>query len=78
MNAKTDVRIDFEAAKALAEWKSLFAAEVGERRQRVAAQAGHPNRVTLSNYRLAAKMAVQAVVSAIEAEHRSDGQQEAA
>jgi hypothetical protein len=67
-----------EAAKALAEWKSLFAAEVCERAKRLAAQSGHPDSVTLSHYRMAAKMALQVLSGAIQGEHGPDGQQEAA
>jgi hypothetical protein len=78
MNASEQVRIDIEAAKALAEWKSLFAAEVRKRAKGLAAQSGHPNSVTFSDYRMAAKIALQALSSAIHGEHGPDGQNEAA
>jgi len=78
MNASKQVRIDVEAAKALAKWKSLFAAEVCERAKRLAAQSGHPDSVTLSDYRGAAKLALQSLSVAIHGEHRPDGQNEAA
>ena len=78
MNASKQARIDVEAAKALAEWKSLFAAEVCERAKRLAAQSGHPDSVTLSHYRMAAKIALQALSGAIHGEHGPDGQHEAA
>ena len=72
-------RIDVEAAKALAEWKSLFAAEVCERAKRLAAQSGRPDSVTLSHYRTAATMALQVVSDAIiNGDRESDGDQEAA
>jgi hypothetical protein len=71
-------RIDAEAAKVLAEWKSLFAAEVCERAKRLAAQSGHPDSVTLSHYRMAAKMALQVLAVAIQGEQKSHGEQEAA
>jgi hypothetical protein len=71
-------KIDVEAAKALAEWKSLFATEVCERAKRLAAQSGHPESVTLSHFRMAAKMALQVLSGAIHREHESDGEQKAA
>jgi hypothetical protein len=78
MSASQQVRIDVEAAKALAEWKSLFGAEVCERAKRLAAESGHPDSVTLSHYRLAAEIALQALSGAIHGEHRPNGQHEAA
>jgi hypothetical protein len=71
-------RIDAEAARALAEWKSLFATEVCERAKRLAAQSGHPDSVTLSHFRMAAKVALQVLSGAIHGEQGSDGEQEAA
>ena len=78
MNASRQVRIDVEAAKALAEWKSLFGAEVCERAKRLAVQSGHPDRVTLSHYRMAAEIALRSLSGAIHGEHGIDGQPEAA
>ena len=78
MIASKQVRIDVEAAKALAEWKSLFGAEVCERAKQLAAQSGHPDRITLSHYRMAAKIALQSLSVAILGEHGSDGRNEAA
>ncbi|MBM4094068.1 MAG: hypothetical protein FJ276_32370 [Planctomycetes bacterium] len=78
MNTGKPVRIDVEAAKALAQWKSLFAAEVCERAKQIATQSGHPDSVTLSHYRMAASMAIQSLSVAIHGEHEPDGQQEAA
>ncbi|MGO8745157.1 MAG: hypothetical protein ACLQNE_04130 [Thermoguttaceae bacterium] len=78
MSASQQVRIDVEAAKALAEWKSLFGAEVCDRAKRLAAESGHPDSVTLLHYRLAAKIALQALSGAIHGEHGPDGQHEAA
>ncbi len=78
MNASKQVRIDVEAAKALAEWKSLFAAEVCERAKRLAARSSHPKCVTLSHYRQAAPIALQSLSDTILAEEGPDGQQEAA
>lgn len=72
------VRIDVEAAKALAAWKSLFATEVCERAKQLAAQSGNPASITLSHYRTAAQMALQVLSGAIHGERGPDGQQEAA
>jgi len=78
MNAGKQVRIDVEAAKALAKWKSLFAAEVCERAKRFAAQSNHPDSVTLLHYRMAAKVALESLSVVIHGEHGPDGQNEAA
>lgn len=78
MSASEQIRVDMEAAKALVQWKSLFADEVRERAKRLAAGSGRPEVVTLSHYRLAAKFALQALSGAIHGEHVPDGQDEAA
>ena len=78
MNASRQVRIDVEAAKALAEWKSQFATEVCEGAKRIAAQSSHPDSVTLSHYRMAASIALQSLSVAIHGEHGPDGQHKAA
>ncbi len=78
MNASRQVRIDVEAAKALAGWKYLFAEKVCEVAKRLAAQSGRPNSVTMSHYRQAAPIALQSLSDAILAEEGPDGQQEAA
>ncbi len=78
MNASKPVRIDVEAAKTLAGWKSLFAESVCEGAKRLAAQSGHPNSVTLPDYRQAARIALQSLSDAILAEEGPDGRQQAA
>ena len=78
MNSSKQVRIEVEAAQALAEWKSLFGAEVCERAKQLAAQSGHPDTVTLSQYRRAATMALQTLAGAIHGEQGTNGQNEAA
>src|SRR5208283_2541367 len=78
MNASKQVRIDVEAAKALIGWKSQFADEVCEGATLLAAQFGHPNSVTLSNYRQAARIALQSLSDAIRAEEKRLERQEAA
>ena len=78
MNSSKQVRIEVEAAQALAEWKSLFGAEVCARAKQLAAQSGHPDAVTLSHYRTAAAMALQTLAGAIHAEQKTNGRNEAA
>lgn len=78
MDGGRQVRIDVEAARALAEWKSLFATEVCEGAKRIAAQSSHPNSVTLSHYQMAASIALQSLSVAINGEHGPDGQHKAA
>ena len=78
MNGSGQVRIDVEAAKALAEWKSLFGAEVCEQAKRLAAESGQPNRVTLSQYRIAAGIAIQTLAGVVQGEYEAGGQAEAA
>lgn len=78
MKASQQVRIDAAAARALAEWKSLFGTDVCAQAKRLAAQAGCPATVTLAHYRSAAKTALQTLAAAISGEHGADGQHEAA
>ena len=65
MTESIQVQIDVEAAKALAQWKALFADEVCERAKRLASQSGQPNSVTLSHYKHAAQAALQSLSAAI-------------
>jgi hypothetical protein len=78
MSEKADVRIELDAAKALVEWKSAFADEVASRARRLAAESGHPERVTLLHYRQAAQIAVQSLSAAILEGGASSGDQRAA
>jgi len=72
------LRIDLEAAKALAEWKSLFGAEVCELAKRLAIESGQRDRVTLSHYRIAAGIALQTLAGVIHDEQETGRQAEAA
>jgi hypothetical protein len=65
MNETVALRIDVEAAKALIQWKSLFADEVALCARRIAADSSEPEHVTLSQYRQAAQLAVHALAAAI-------------
>jgi len=78
MNENAQVRVDVEAAKALARWKALFAAEVCERAKGLAAQSSQPQAVTLSHYRQAAKIALQSLSAAIHKGDVPDAEPEAA
>jgi hypothetical protein len=78
MNPSGQLRIDVDAAKALADWKSLFAAEVSEGAKRIAAASSHPDSVTLADYRMAASIALQSLSAAIHAEHEPQFQHKAA
>jgi hypothetical protein len=78
MVANPQVRIEIEAAKALAQWKRQFAEEVARQAKRLAMESGPPNLVTLANYRQAAGLAVQSLARAIQSEINANGKSEAA
>jgi len=78
MAAPGQVRIDLDAARALAAWKSLFGTEVCEGAKRLAAQAGYPHNVTLLHDRTAAKIALEVLSREICGEHGADGRRDAA
>ena len=78
MNENTQVLIDVAAAKALAQWKALFADEVCTQAKRLAAGAGQPNAVTLSHYQRAAETALQSLSAAIHNGDSPNAEREAA
>ena len=78
MSQRVDLRIDVEAAKALIEWKSMFAEKVSAYARRLAAESSHPDRVTLLQYREAAQVAVLSLSVAILNGGESSGDQKAA
>lgn len=78
MVANQQVRIESEAAKALAMWKCQFAEEVGRQARRLAAESARPNLVTLAHYRHAAELAVQSLARVIHLEIEANGRPEAA
>ena len=65
MSERAGLRIDVEAAKALVDWKSRFAAEVAAGARRLAAESSQPELVTLAHYRQAAQLAVRSLAAAI-------------
>jgi hypothetical protein len=71
-------RIQAEAAKALAEWKALFAEQVAVQAKELAKDSNPPGLITLGHYRQAATLAVQALATAVQDTGSSDDRQEAA
>lgn len=71
-------RIQAEAAEALAEWKAFFAERVSVEAKELAKETNPPGLVTLGHYRQAAKLAVQALATAVQDTGSNDGRQEAA
>lgn len=71
-------RIEVEAAKALAEWKALFAEQVAIKAKELAKKSGSKGIITLGHYRQAARKAVQMLATAVQDTGSSDGRQEAA
>lgn len=78
MENATDCRIEIEAATALLAWKSMFADEVATLGRQLATQAGRPQRVTLADYREAARTALRSLGAAISDGESSHGDDKAA
>lgn len=74
MNSK---RIDADAGVAMAEWESLFSAELLANAKALASQAG-ADVVTLNHLREAAGPAVEKLLVTINGEQGTDGQRKAA
>lgn len=72
------IRIQAEAAEALAEWKAFFAEQVAVQAKALAKDSNPPGLVTLEHYRQAATLAVQALATAVQDTGASDDRQEAA
>lgn len=72
------LRIQSEAAEALAEWKAFFAQQVAEQAKVLANRSNPPGLITRELYRQAATLAVQALATALQDTGPSDGRQEAA
>lgn len=71
-------RIQVEAAKALAEWKALFAEQVTVQAKKLAQESNPSDLVTLYHYREAAALAVQSLSAAVQDTGSNDGRQKAA
>lgn len=78
MDQDDSFRIEAEAARALAEWKALFAEEVATKAKELAKKSDASGVVTLDHYRAAASLAVQVLTTAIQDTDCNDGRQEAA
>ena len=72
------IRIDAEAAEALAEWKASFAQQVALQAKEFARHSSQPGLITLNHYRQAAVMAAQSLAIEVQGTLSSDGRPEAA
>jgi len=72
------VRIQAEAAKALAEWKAFFAEQVAVKAKELAKESDSPELITLAHYRQAAVLAAQLLVVEVQDTGSKNGHQEAA
>lgn len=72
------VRIQVEAAKALAGWKAFFAEQVALKAKELAQNSSPPGLITLTHYRQAAVLAAQALAIETQRTDSNDVRQEAA
>lgn len=78
MNQTESFQLNTEAAKALAEWKAVFSAEVIRQAKLLAQKSDAPGVITLAHYREAALSAVQSLANVIQDADSHDGRQKAA
>lgn len=78
MDQSGSIRIQAEAAVALAEWKAFFAEQVAVKAKELARDSNSPGFVTLAHYRQAAVLATESLVIAVQDTDSSDDRQEAA
>ncbi len=78
MNQSGPFRIQAEAAKSLAEWKSIFAEQVVANAKELAKDCNPPGLITLSHYRQAAVLAAHSLANTVQETGSNDGRQEAA
>lgn len=71
-------RIQAEAAKALAEWKAVFAEQVATHARELAKDSNPPGLITVDHYRQAAKSAARTLETLVQDTDSSDGREEAA
>ena len=76
--SQNSLHIQTDAAKALAEWKALFAAEVTQHAKTLAKNCDKPGVITLAHYQAAAQSALKSLAAAIQDSSSHDGDQEAA
>ncbi len=65
MSEKREFQIEVEAARALVQWKALFAEEVGQRAKPLVDDSDESPTLTLEHYRQAAEMAIQTLSTAV-------------
>lgn len=78
MDRSGTIRIQAEAAKALAGWKAFFAEQVAVKAKELAKVSNPPGLITLDHYRHAAILAAQALAIEVQDTGSNDGRQEAA
>ncbi len=78
MDRDMQYQIEAEAARALAEWKAIFAEHVSAKAKELADESGTAGVVTLGHYRQAASIAAGMLVTTIQDTDSIDGNQEAA
>ena len=78
MDQSGKIRIQAEAASALAEWKAFFAEQVATQARELAKDSNPPGLITVDHYRQAAKSAVRTLETIVQDADSSDGRQEAA
>lgn len=78
MSRSEAVRIEVDAAKALAQWKALFAEEVSVHAKQLAAGSDRPQFVTVAHYRQAAQLALKSLSAVIADGVDSDASRRAA
>jgi hypothetical protein len=78
MDQNGTIRIQVEAAKALAGWKAFFAEQVALKAKELAQNSSPPGLITLTHYRQAAVLAAQALAMEVQRTDSNDGRQKAA
>ncbi len=78
MDRNGSIRIQAEAARALAGWKAFFAEQVAVKARELAQESDSPGLITIAHYRQAAVLAAQALVVEVQDTGSNDGRQEAA
>ena len=78
MDRHGTVRIQVEAAKALAGWKAFFAEQVALKANELAQNSSPPGLITLTHYRQASVLAAQALAIETQRTDSNDVRQEAA
>ena len=78
MDRSGSMRIQADAARALAEWKAFFAEQVAVKAKELAQESDSPGRITIAHYRQAAVLAAQLLVVEVQDTGSKNGRQEAA